>query len=91
MTHNCNTSTLIDAVHRGYQGEFLSDASGAVPYRNDAGFASAEDIHRAFSIVLHSRFAAVVTTGAWVAAVQAGRRLERGNIFASHEAALQPR
>lgn len=87
MTHNCDASTIVDAVHRGLKAEFLVDATGSVPYANEAGFASAEDIHRVFAVVLQSRFAAVVTTGAWIDAVREGRRLERSTIFASHEAA----
>jgi nicotinamidase-related amidase len=87
MTHNCDAATAVDALHRGFTVELLSDASGAVPYRNAAGEASAEDIHRVFSVVLHSRFAAVVPTAAWIDAVQHGKPLERSNIFLSHEAA----
>lgn len=88
MTHNCDASTIVDAVHRGFTAEFLADASGSVPYRNAAGHASAQDIHRVFSVVLHSRFAAVVTTQRWAEAVARGERLERDNIHASHQAAL---
>lgn len=88
MTHNCDASTIVDAVHRGLKAEFLVDATGSVPYANEAGFASAADIHRVFSVVLQSRFAAVVTTGAWIDAVREGRRLDRSTIVASHEAAL---
>jgi nicotinamidase-related amidase len=88
MTHNCDASTIVDAVHRGFKAEFLVDATGAVSYANAAGFASAEDIHRVFAVVLQSRFAAVVDTRTWIEAVRAGRRLERSTIFASHEAAL---
>jgi len=88
MTHNCDAATIVDAVHRGLRAEFLEDASGAVPYANQAGRASAKDIHRVFSVVLQSRFAAVVTTDAWIDAVRADRRLERGTIHASHQAAL---
>lgn len=88
MTHNCDASTIVDAVHRGFAAEFLVDASGSVPYRNAAGYASAQDIHRVFSVVLHSRFAAVVETDRWAAAITRGERLERGNIHASHQAAL---
>lgn len=87
MTHNCDASTIVDAVHRGLTAEFLADATGAVPYRNDAGAASAEDIHRVFSVVLHSRFAAVASTQTWIEAVQAQRGLVRGNIVASNQAA----
>jgi nicotinamidase-related amidase len=88
MTHNCDASTIVDAVHRGFSAEFLVDASGSVPYRNAAGEASAQDIHRVFAVVLHSRFAAVVDTTTWAAAVTRGERLERGGIHASHQAAL---
>jgi hypothetical protein len=65
----------------------LSDATGAVPYRNAAGEASAEDIHRVFGVVLNSRFAAVVPTVTWIDALRRGKALERSNIFLSHEAA----
>ncbi len=88
MTHNCDASTIVDAVHRGLKAEFLVDATGSVPYANEAGYASAEDIHRVFSVVLHSRFAAVVTTAAWIDAVRDGRRLDRSTIYASNQAAL---
>jgi len=87
MTHNCDASTAFEAMHRGFTVEFLADATGAVPYRNDAGAASAEDIHRVFSVVLHSRFAAVVTTQAWIEVVRSGQALPRSNIFESHRAA----
>ena len=54
MTHNCNASTIYHATHDGYKVEFLSDATGALPYENAGGKASAEEIHRVFSIVFHS-------------------------------------
>lgn len=84
MTHNCNASTLYEARHMGLNAEFLSDATGAVPYANAAGRATAEEIHRVFSVVFESNFAAVVDTEKWIAAVQAGTVLERGGIMASH-------
>lgn len=88
MTHNCDASTIVHALHLGMTAEFLADATGSVPYRNAAGYASAEDIHRVFSVVLHSRFAAVVSTDDWTEAVNAQTRLTRGGIFASNQAAL---
>jgi nicotinamidase-related amidase len=87
MTHNCDASTVFEATHAGLQVEFLHDATGSVPYANDAGFASAEDIHRVFSVVMQSRFAAVATTDAWLAAVKAGTSLPRDNIYASNQRA----
>ena len=89
MTHNCDASTIVDAVHRGLTAEFLADATGSLPYRNEAGAATAQEIHRIFSVVLHSRFAAVVSTDTWIAAVNAGQALARSNIHASNQAALQ--
>ncbi|MGH8781044.1 cysteine hydrolase family protein [Paraburkholderia sp.] len=87
MTHNCDASTINHALHAGLTVEFLKDATGSVPYENSAGFASAEDIHRVFSVVLQSRFAAVATTDEWIAALRAGVPLERGSIFASNQKA----
>jgi nicotinamidase-related amidase len=87
MTHNCDASTINHAVHAGLAVEFLEDATGSVSYENQAGFASAQEIHRVFSVVLHSRFAAVASTQQWIAAVQAGVALERGNIYASNQQA----
>ncbi|WP_233831933.1 isochorismatase family protein [Paraburkholderia sp. ZP32-5] len=87
MTHNCDASTIFHAVHAGLAVEFLHDATGSVPYENSAGFASAEEIHRVFSVVLQSRFAAVASTDAWIATITGGAPLERGNIYASNQAA----
>jgi nicotinamidase-related amidase len=87
MTHNCDASTVFEATHAGLGVEFLVDATGAVPYANEAGSVSAEDIHRVFSVVMHTRFASVVTTDAWVAAVKAGEPLSRDNIYASNQRA----
>ncbi len=91
MTHNCDASTINHAVHSGLTVEFLHDASGSVPYENSAGFASAQDIHRVFSVVLQSHFAAVASTDVWIAAVTSGAPLERGNIYASNQKARATR
>lgn len=87
MTHNCDASTVFDATHAGLAVEFLDDATGSVPYENAAGAASAAEIHRVFSVVMHSRFAAVVSTDAWIAALEAGVPLEHDNIYASNQRA----
>jgi nicotinamidase-related amidase len=85
MTHNCDASTINHATHQGLAVEFLADATGSLPYANDAGRASAEEIHRVYSVVFHSRFAAVTSTEAWIAAVDAGRPIPRDNIMASNQ------
>jgi len=91
MTHNCDASTIFEATHRGLHVEFLHDASGALPYANEAGQASAEEIHRIFSVVFHTRFAAVGSTDDWAMAVQAGQALKKSNILVSNQAAIARR
>ncbi|NVZ62010.1 cysteine hydrolase [Pseudomonas gingeri] len=89
MTHNCDASTIFEATHRGLAVEFLSDATGSLPYANEAGQASAEEIHRVFSVVFHTRFAAVVSTAQWQSAVSDGVALSRSSIPASNQQAVQ--
>lgn len=88
MTHNCDDSTVRAARHEGFAVELLHDATGALPYRNAWGSASAEEIHRVFTIVAHTGFAAVATTADWLAAVAAGTPLPMDNILASHDRAV---
>ena len=87
MTHNCNLSTMLQAFHSGYAVEFISDAAGSVPYENRAGRATAEEIHRVMSVVLQSRFAAVMTTTEWIAMLQQNATPERDSIFRSNRRA----
>lgn len=75
------------ALYDGLKVEFLSDASGSAPYANSAGHASAEELHRVFSVVLQSRFAAVLTTDAWIAALASGALPERDTIAGSNQPA----
>lgn len=89
MTHNCNVATIFDAKQAGLAVEFLADASGSLPYANRAGQASAEEIHRVFSVVLESNFAAVLSTAEWVAALPSGQAVPHDNIYASNQRGLQ--
>ncbi|MDR5751529.1 MULTISPECIES: isochorismatase family protein [unclassified Caballeronia] len=91
MTHNCDDSTVKHAVHAGLSVEFLCDATGAVPYENRAGRASAEEIHRVFTVVMQSRFAAVLTTAEWIAALGTGEAPARDSIYASNQQARSGR
>jgi nicotinamidase-related amidase len=72
MTQNCVESTIRQAAHEGFEVEFLADAAGAVSYANAQGHVPAKTIHETACIVLQSRFAAVMTTDAWLEAL-AGR------------------
>jgi hypothetical protein len=87
MTHNCDDATIRHAAHAGLSAEFLSDAAGSVAYSNRAGYASADEIHRVFTVVLQSRFAAVMTTDEWIAALCTGAAPERDDIFGSAQRA----
>jgi nicotinamidase-related amidase len=91
MTHNCNASTVFEAHHRGLNAEFLSDATGSLPYANRAGSASAEEIHRVFSVVFESNFAAVLSTDEWLQAIATGAAPRPENPVASHQRALRGR
>lgn len=84
MTQNCVASTIFEGMHRGLMMEYLHDASGALPYENSAGRASAEEIHRVFSVVFHSNFAAVASTADWIEAVKAQQPLRRDNLVLSN-------
>lgn len=84
MTQNCVASTLFEAAHRGYSAEVLNDATGAVPYANAAGSATAEEVHRVLNVIFHSRFASVTSTDGWIAAVRANQAIPMDNISASN-------
>jgi len=87
MTHNCDAATIYHASHAGLKLEVLDDATGSLPYENAAGKASAEEIHRVFSTVFHSGFAAVTSTNNWIAAVKEGRAIEQDNVYLSNQRA----
>jgi len=87
MTHNCDDSTIKHAFHAGLAVEFLSDAAGSLAYINKAGSASAEEIHRTFSIVMQARFAAVMSTEEWMMLLRTNGTAERDSIFKSNQRA----
>lgn len=87
MTHNCVDSTIKHAFHAGLQVEFLQDASGSLPYLNKAGAASAEEIHRAFMVVMQARFAAVMDTAEWISMLGSDRVAERDSPYHSNQSA----
>lgn len=88
MTHNCDASTVFEAAHLHLNVEFLSDASGSLSYENSAGQASAEEIHRVFSVVFQSRFAAVLSTEQWIDALKTDALPYLDNPYASNQRAL---
>jgi nicotinamidase-related amidase len=90
MTHNCDDSTVRQARHEGWQVELLHDATGALPYANACGQASAEEIHRVFTVVMHTGFAAVASTRDWLNAIEQGVALPVDNILQSSQRTRSP-
>ncbi len=66
MSQMCCDTTARQAVHLGYQVEFLSDATGTLDFSNQAGKVSAEELHRATLVTQQFRFSKVLTTEAWI-------------------------
>lgn len=91
MTHNCNASTVYHAAHAGLVVEYLADATGALPYVNGAGAASAEEIHRAYTVVFQSNFAAVMSTDEWIAGLGGAAMPARDSVAASNRRARAQR
>ena len=87
MTHNCVNTTIKHAFHADLAVEFLSDATGSLPYINKAGSASAEEIHRAFMVVMQSRFAAVMSVEEWMNLLRTNSVAECDGIFKSNQRA----
>lgn len=83
MSQNCVESTIRHAAHEGFVVEYLHDASGTVSFKNKLGTLSARAMHEATSIVLQSRFAAVLTTDEWVDLVNHGVAAKRESIIDS--------
>lgn len=91
MTHNCDDSTVRQAHHEGWKVELLHDAAGSLPYANAMGAASAEEIHRVFTVVMHTGFAAVLGTEQWLAALASGEVPQADNIYLSNQRAVRAR
>ncbi len=66
MTQMCCDTTARQAVHLGFNVEFLSDATGTLDFRNEAGAVTAEELHRAILVTQQMRFGKVLTTRRWV-------------------------
>ena len=83
MTNNCVLSSAVDAEPRGFTVEVLSDATGAIDLANEAGRASARQVHETLMVLLHSNWAAVTDTNTWTSALQAGEPLNKSNLVTS--------
>jgi nicotinamidase-related amidase len=66
MTQMCCDTTSRQAFHRGFTVQFLSDATGTLDIKNDAGSVSAEELHRAVLVTQAMRFAKVLNSAQWI-------------------------
>ncbi|CAL9667069.1 hypothetical protein SUDANB15_07256 [Streptomyces sp. enrichment culture] len=83
MTNNCVLSTSAAAEPLGFTIEVLSDATGAIHIANEAGTASAQQVHETLMALLHSNWAAVTTTDTWAAAVTDENPLPKSDLVTS--------
>jgi nicotinamidase-related amidase len=67
MTHMCCDTTARQAFHRGYQVEFLRDATGTLPVENEAGSASAEQLQTSTLVAQQMFISQVISNDDWFA------------------------
>ncbi|MHB1757822.1 MAG: cysteine hydrolase family protein [Leptospirillum sp.] len=73
MTQMCCDTTARRAFHSGYAVEFLSDATGTLSFKNEAGFVTDEELHRAILVTQASRFSKVMRADEWIEGVIRGQ------------------
>jgi nicotinamidase-related amidase len=67
MTQMCCDTTARQAMHLGFEVEFLSDATGTLAIQNAAGAVGDEELHRAILVTQQMRFSRVLSTAEWIA------------------------
>ena len=67
LTQMCCDTTARQAVHRGFQVEFLSDATGTLPLSNSAGRVTAEELHRSILCAQQMLLSEVLPSSEWIA------------------------
>jgi nicotinamidase-related amidase len=66
MTHMCCDTTARQAFHRGYQVEFLSDATGTLDIENQAGSVTAQQMQNSILVAQQMFISQVITSEAWL-------------------------
>lgn len=69
MTQMCCDTTARQAFHRGFQVDFLADATGTLSTQNGAGFISDRDLHQAILVTQAMRFSRVIKADEWIASI----------------------
>jgi len=65
MTHMCCDTTARQAFHDGYQVEFLRDATGTLSVENEAGKATAEELHQSILVAQQMFISKVMDLSNW--------------------------
>ena len=71
MTHMCCDTTARQAAHLGFKSEFLSDATGTLALKNQAGSVEAEELHRATLCAQQQFLSEVLPTSEWLRSLDA--------------------
>jgi nicotinamidase-related amidase len=66
MTHMCCDTTARQAFHRGYAVEFLRDATGTLDVQNDAGLATAAELHNSILVAQQMFISRVIDSQQWI-------------------------
>lgn len=66
MTHMCCDTTARQAFHRGYQVEFLRDATGTLDVENEAGYATAEQLQTSILVAQQMFISEVIDSSEWL-------------------------
>ena len=66
MTHMCCDTTAREAVHRGFNVEFLRDATDTLALSNSVGSVTAEELHRSILCAQQMLLSEVVDASSWV-------------------------
>jgi nicotinamidase-related amidase len=69
MTQMCCDTTARQAMHLGFNVEFLSDATGTLQISNYAGTVSAEELHKAILVTQAMRFSKVMSSDEWIKSI----------------------
>ena len=70
MTQMCCDTTARQAFHQGFSVEFLSDATGTLSMKNQAGTVTAEELHRATLVAQAMVFSKVMRTSEWIGSLR---------------------
>lgn len=74
MTQMCCDTTARQASHLGFTVEFLSDATGTLAFKNNAGAVTDEELHRATLVAQDTFISKVMSTSEWINSVEYSER-----------------